>query len=346
MDASADRKSNEINVTMEGPVRILMLFTIMNRGGAETMVMNYYRHIDRNRVQFDFMVHRQEQGVYDDEIKTMGGKIYRMIPLIHSPSVHTGNKFPTFFDQHPEYRIIHGHCSESGYFIYREAARRAVPVIIAHAHNAHALFDTKWLFRTYFKHAMRPYLTQGFTCGKEAARWLLGNELGKKAILQRNAIDTLLYRFDEVVRLEVRQELHLPEDATVVGHVGRFNRQKNHEFLLEVFHKYVQELNSTAHLLLVGTGKLQKVIQKKIQQFRLTDQVHLLGERPDVNRLLQAMDLFLFPSFMEGLSVSMVEAQCAGLPCVVSDRIPHETALTDLVSFLSLETAPDNGHTK
>lgn len=132
----------------------------------------------------------------------------------------------------------------------------------------------------------------------------------------------------------------MPEDATVVGHVGRFNRQKNHEFLLEVFHKYVQELNSTAHLLLVGTGKLQKVIQKKIQQFRLTDQVHLLGERPDVNRLLQAMDLFLFPSFMEGLSVSMVEAQCAGLPCVVSDRIPHETALTDLVSFLSLETAP------
>mgnify|MGYP002463249260 CR=1 FL=1 len=310
MDASADRKSDEINVTMEGPVRILMLFTIMNRGGAETMVMNYYRHIDRNRVQFDFMVHRQEQGVYDDEIKTMGGKIYRMIPL-HPFTFGTYRKqISDFFDQHPEYRIIHGHCSESGYFVYREAARRAVPVIIAHAHNAHALFDTKWLFRTYFKHAMRPYLTQGFTCGKEAARWLLGNELGKKAILQRNAIDTLLYRFDEVVRLEVRQELHLPEDATVVGHVGRFNRQKNHEFLLEVFHKYVQELNSTAHLLLVGTGKLQKVIQKKIQQFRLTDQVHLLGERPDVNRLLQAMDLFLFPSFMEGLSVSMVEARC------------------------------------
>ena len=119
-----------------------------------------------------------------------------------------------------------------------------------------------------------------------------------------------------------------------------FNRQKNHEFLLEVFHKYVQEFNPTAHLLLVGTGELQKAIQKKVQQFRLTDQVHLLGGRPDVNRLLQAMDLFLFPSFMEGLSVSMVEAQCAGLPCVVSDRIPREAALTDQVSFLSLETAP------
>lgn len=96
MDASADRKSNEINVTMEEPIRILMLFTIMNRGGAETMVMNYYRHIDRNRVQFDFMVHRQERGAYDDEIEAMGGKIYRMIPSIRSPSIHTENKFPTF----------------------------------------------------------------------------------------------------------------------------------------------------------------------------------------------------------------------------------------------------------
>ena len=318
----------------------MMLFTIMNRGGAETMVMNYYRHIDRNRVQFDFMVHRQERGAYDDEIEAMGGKIYRMIPL-HPFTFNTYRKqISDFFDQHPEYRIIHGHCSESGYFVYREAAGRRVPVIIAHAHNAHALFDTKWLFRTYFKHTMRPYLTQGFTCGKEAARWLFGNELGKKAILQRNAIDTFLYRFDEAVRLEVRQELHLSKDVTVVGHVGRFNRQKNHEFLLEVFHKYVQEFNPTAHLLLVGTGELQKAIQKKVQQFRLTDQVHLLGGRPDVNRLLQAMDLFLFPSFMEGLSVSMVEAQCAGLPCVVSDRIPREAALTDQVSFLSLETAP------
>lgn len=263
MDASADRKSNEINVTMEEPIRILMLFTIMNRGGAETMVMNYYRHIDRNRVQFDFMVHRQERGTYDDEIEAMGGKIYRMIPL-HPFTFNTYRKqISDFFDQHPEYRIIHGHCSESGYFVYREAAGRRVPVIIAHAHNAHALFDTKWLFRTYFKHTMRPYLTQGFTCGKEAARWLFGNELGKKAILQRNAIDTFLYRFDEAVRLEVRQELHLSKDVMVVGHVGRFNRQKNHEFLLEVFHKYVQEFNPTAHLLLVGTGELQKAIQKR-----------------------------------------------------------------------------------
>lgn len=163
--------------------------------------------------------------------------------------------------------------------------------------------------------------------------------VGEKAILQRNAIDTFLYRFDEAVRLEVRQELHLSKDVMVVGHVGRFNRQKNHEFLLEVFHKYVQEFNPTAHLLLVGTGELQKPF-KKGTTVPFDRPSTFVGGRPDVNRLLQAMDLFLFPSFMEGLSVSMVEAQCAGLPCVVSDRIPREAALTDQVSFLSLETAP------
>ncbi len=265
---------------MEGPVRILMLFTIMNRGGAETMVMNYYHHIDRKRVQFDFMVHRQEQGVYDDEIKHNG---WQDLPYDPPPSIHLR------YIQETNFRLsrstsgvsdypwalfgigifrLSGSSTTSGAGNYCACTQRTCFIRYQMA--------LPHLFRTLLP--CRLYLTQGFTCGKEAARWLLGNELGKKAILQRNAIDTLLYRFDEVVRLEVRQELHLPEDATVVGHVGRFNRQKNHEFLLEVFHKYVQELNSTAHLLLVGTGKLQKVIQKKIQQFRLTDQVHLLGE--------------------------------------------------------------------
>lgn len=312
-----------------------MLFTIMNRGGAETMVMNYYRHIDRNQVQFDFMVHRQERGAYDDEIEAMGGKIYRMVPLHPLTFGKYKQQLVDFFDKHPEYRIIHGHCSESGYFVYREAARRGVPVIIAHAHNAHALFDVKWFFRTYFKYAMRPYLTQGFTCGKEAARWLLGEALGRKAILQCNAIDSYMYRYNAKMRREIRMELHLPNNAIVLGHVGRFNRQKNHAFLLDVFAHYVRRHDS-AHLLLVGTGELRNQMEQKVDHLHLTDRVHFLGVRPDVHRLLQGMDLYLFPSFMEGLSVSMVEAQCAGLPCVVSDRIPREVALTDLVSFASL----------
>lgn len=321
---------------MEEPIRILMLFTILNRGGAETMVMNYYRNVDRTKVQFDFMVHREERGAYDDEIEALGGKIYRMMPLHPFTFGKYQKQIAIFFDEHPEYKIIHGHCSESGYFVYKEASKRGIPVIIAHAHNSHALLDAKWFFRTYFKHAMRKYVTQIFTCGEESATWLAGKELRKKAILQRNSIDTQVYTYSEVHRKEIREQLNIPMDAIVIGHVGRFNKQKNHAFLIDIFHAFVQQ-HPHAHLVLVGVGELMEEIQKKVQQLQLDKQVHFLGVRSDVPKLLHAMDLFLFPSFMEGLSVSMVEAQCAGLPCVVSDTIPTEVSMSDLVSFLSLK---------
>lgn len=321
---------------MQEPIRILMLFTIMDRGGAESMIMNYYRNIDRSKVQFDFLVHREERGAYDDEIEAMGGKIYRLMPLHPFTFGKYQKQVSEFFDAHPEYRIIHGHCSELGYFIYKEAHKRGVPVIIAHAHNSHALFDAKWPFRFYFKRAMRRYITQVFSCGEESAHWLVGEALGKKAVLQRNSIDTKVYAYSVEHRNTIREELHLPADAVVIGHVGRFNLQKNHAFLLDIFQALVQQCPS-AQLVLVGTGELEDKIKQKTQQLGLEQHVHFLGVRSDVPKLLHAMDLFLFPSFMEGLSVSMVEAQSAGLPCVVSDTIPVEVAMTDLVTFVSLK---------
>lgn len=314
-----------------------MVFTIMNRGGAETMVMNYYRNIDRSKVQFDFMVHRTERGAYDDEIEALGGRIYRMMPLHPLTFGKYKKQIARFFDEHSgEYRIIHGHCSESAYFVYREASRRGVPVIIAHAHNSHALFDLKWFFRTGFKVAMRRYITQGFTCGTAAAEWLFGAKLAKSVQLQRNAIDTKLYTYDHDVSRQVRHGLGIADDAPVVGHVGRFNKQKNHEFLLDVF-QYVRQRRPDACLLLVGTGELLPAMRQKAERLKLTDSIKFLGTRQDVPQLLQAMDVFLFPSLMEGLSVSMVEAQCAGLSCVASSTIPREVAMTDLVTFVSLK---------
>lgn len=321
---------------MQDPIRILMLFTIMDRGGAESMVMNYYRNIDRSRVQFDFLVHREKRGAYDDEIEALGGRIYRMIPF-HPLTFRKYRKLvAAFFDAHPEYRIIHGHCSELGYFLYKEACKRGVPVIIAHAHNSHALFDMKWPFRFYFKHAIRKYITQIFSCGEESAQWLAGKELAKSAVLQRNSIDTQVYAYQPQHRTEICRELQLPEDAVIVGHVGRFNMQKNHPFLMDVFHAFAQQCPQ-AHLVLVGAGELMEKIKTKTTNLGLTEKVHFLGVRADVPKLLHAMDIFLFPSFMEGLSVSMVEAQTAGLPCVVSDTIPIEVAMTDLVTFVSLK---------
>lgn len=325
---------------MQEPIRILMLFTILNRGGAETMVMNYYRNIDRTRVQFDFLVHREERGAYEDEIEALGGRIYRMMPLYPLTFGKYQKQISNFFDEHPEYRIIHGHCSELGYFIYKEAHKRRIPVIIAHAHSANAMWDKKWFFRTYFKYAMRKYVTHFFTCGEEAGVWLAGKKLGKKAVLQRNSIDTQRYRYSSETSAKVRKSLGIPADCAVIGHVGSFQKVKNHAFLIDVFQKLHQRYPLT-RLVLVGEGSLRMEMMQRVKDLELEEAVLFLGSRSDVPDLLKAMDVFVFPSLWEGLSVAMMEAQSAGLPCVVSDTIPKEVGMTDLVTFVSLNESID-----
>jgi len=299
------------------------------------MVMNYYRAIDRSKVQFDFVVHREEEGDYEEEIRSLGGKIYRMMPL----RPHTFGKYErqisAFFDEHPEYRIIHGQCSESGYFFYKEAARRGIPVIIAHAHNSHVKFDLRWIVRTWMKHKMRPYLTHNFACGVEAAEWLFGKELAKKAIILKNAIDTRQYLFDEQLREKKREELGLAPEVLTICHIGRFDKVKNHCFILDIFEKLLKR-RPTAQLLLIGDGDLREQTEKKATQKGISTQIHFLGVRRDVNELLQAADVLVFPSLFEGLGIAVVEAQCTGMPCIISDIIPNEVMITNLVEKVSL----------
>ena len=321
---------------MPDPVRVLMLFTVMNRGGAETMIMNYYRHIDRTKVQFDFMVHRQERGAFDDEIEKLGGRIFRMESL----SIRHLNKYKkhisSFFSMHPEYRIIHGHCSELGYFVYKEAARRNIPVIIAHAHNSHVAFDMKLLFRNLLKHRMRRYLTNFFACGTEAAEWLFGNDLAKQAIIQRNAINAEDWKFDCNKRQDFRNQLNISDDTIVLGHVGRFYRQKNHSFLIDIFNEFHKREPNSA-LLLIGNGDLEQKTKEKVEQLGLSEYVRFMGNRSDVYNWANAMDVFVFPSLWEGFPTSLVEMQANGLCCMVSSIVPQEVALTDLVYFVPLE---------
>ena len=322
-------------MTDKDPIRVLMLFTILNRGGAEAMVMNYYREIDRSKVQFDFVVHREEKGDYEDEVTALGGKIYRMMPL----RPHTFGKYEkqiaAFFDEHPEYQIIHGQCSESGYFFYKEASRRGIPVIIAHAHNSHVKVDLRWFFRTWMKHQMRPYLTHYFSCGDEASEWLFGKELAKKAVVLKNAIDTRRYLFDAQVRKRVREELDIDDKALAICHVGRFDKVKNHSFIVDIFAEILKK-RPDAQLLLIGDGVLRAQTEQKVHEKGLDTQVKFLGVRRDVHELLQAFDVMLFPSLFEGLPVTLVEAQSAGLPCVISENIPSEVIITDLVEQMSL----------
>lgn len=327
--------------SVQYPIRVLNLFTIMDRGGAETMVMNYYRHIDRKKVQFDFLVHREQRGAYDDEIEALGGRIYRMYPIYPQNFARYKHDIRAFFKAHPEYMIIHSHMSELGYFAFKEAAKQGVPVRICHAHNAPHGFDMKMIMRDYFKKRMMPYLTHLFMCGVESGRWLYGKENENRFIMLNNAIDAAAYTYNPAKRAEMRQQLGLADDELVIGHVGRLNPQKNHPFLLKIFAALLEK-EPNAVLLLVGGGNDMPKIQAKAQELGIAERVRFLGVRSDVADLMQAMDVFVFPSLYEGLPVTMVEAQASGLPCLISDKVPSECIITDgLTEVIPLSESPD-----
>lgn len=321
------------------PIRVLNLFTIMDRGGAETMVMNYYRNIDRTKVQFDFLVHREKRGAYDDEIESLGGRIYRLSPIYPQNFIKYKKELRVFFKEHPEYRIIHSHMSELGCFAFVEAERQGVPVRICHAHNAPHGFDLKMIMRTYFKKRMMPHLTHLFMCGVESGRWLFGKNNENRFIMLNNAIDASAYTYDMAKRERVRGQLGLTNELTV-GHVGRFTPQKNHPFLLEIFASLLKK-SPDAVLLLVGGGEDMPAIRAKADSLGISEHVRFLGVRDDVADIMQAMDVFVFPSLYEGLGIALIEAQASGLPCVVSDTIPKEAYLTDLVIAEKLSLSPD-----
>lgn len=324
---------------MTKPIRVLNLFTIMNRGGAETMVMNYYRSIDRSKVQFDFMVHREEKGAYDDEIEELGGKIYRMPSVRPWSSSNYRKTVRDFYHEHPEYNIIHSHMSELGYYDFVEAKKEGVKNRISHAHNRPYGIDIKSPMRWYYKKRMRPYVTHMMICGEEAGIWLFGKENKDKFIMLNNAIDSSKYIFDESKRLRVRKSLGIDPQQLVIGHVGRFDVQKNHSFIIDIFNAVLKR-NPQAVLTLIGDDSvsLGQKIHEKADILGISSQVKFLGVRNDVNELMQAMDVFLFPSLFEGLSVASIEAQASGLPVIISDQIPLECKKTDLVEVVSLKS--------
>lgn len=317
------------------PIKILQIFTVLNKGGAETNLMNYYRNMERNEFQMDFLVHR-ENGFFEQEILNSGSKIYRLPPILPWKLKEYKRAVKDFFEQHSDYDIIHGQCSELGVFIYEEAKRRNIPVIIAHAHNNRMDRDKKLVFRLLWKKRMRKSINTYFTCGKEAAENLFGKELAKKAFQMNNAIEVENFKFNVEVRNLKRAELNANETINLVN-IGRFNTQKNQLFLLDIFAK-ILKINYNYQLFLVGQGELENRLKEKVKKLNLEKNVRFLGLRNDVPELLQAMDYFLFPSLHEGFSVAFVEAQATGIQCVISDGVPAESILVkENVKVISLK---------
>lgn len=320
---------------MQEPIRILQLFTILNRGGAETNVMNYYRKLDKTKFQFDFAVHREEKGAYEEEIKALGGRIFRF-NNIHPLKLKAYKiQIQNFFDQH-QYSIIHGQCSELGYFFYKEAYKRGVPVIIAHAHNANPKFDLKLIPRLILKKMMLRYVNVYFSCSDDASHWFFGKKNISKVFTMTNAIQSDLFRYFKELDNSFRDKMNIENSKNIV-HIGRFCEQKNHNFLIDVFY-YLNKKDVNYKLFLIGDGELKELIKKKVCKMGISEKVFFLGLRDDVNQLLQAMDVFLFPSLFEGLGIAFIEAQSSGVKCVVSDKIPKEAILIpENVSVISLK---------
>lgn len=314
------------------PIRILQIVTYMGRGGLETLLMNCFRQIDREKVQFDFLVHRPFRADYDDEIEALGGRIYRL-PRLDPFSASYRKALRDFFTQHKEYRVVHCHLDCMSAIPLQIAKQCGVPVRIAHSHNSNQDKNWKLPLKLYFMKKIPKSATHFFACSTAAGDFMFPHQ---SVTLINNGIETEKFSYDPQVREQMRQTLSL-ENALTICHVGRLMPQKNHSFLLDVF-QALHEKVPNSKLLLVGDGPLEATLRQKVQALGLQDAVCFLGVRSDVERILQAADIFLFPSFFEGLPLTVVEAQAAGLPCILSDRVPQACKMTSLVQFLPLSS--------
>ena len=300
------------------PLRVLMVMTSMDRGGMETFTMNIYRAIDRGRVQFDFLVHRDKVGAYEDEIKALGGHIFRICrqnPL----DVRYWRSLNSFFSAHP-YRAVHAQLDCLSAIPLMVAKNHGAAVRVAHSHSSRQDRNLKYPVKMVCKPLIKHVATHLFSCGVEAGRWMFGTD---DFIVIKNAIDINMYEFDKSRRARMRSELGISHNSLVVGHVGRFVPAKNHSMILNVFAKLL-ELRPDAVLLLVGGGDLRIATEEKAAALGVLSSVRFLGVRNDIPDLLQAMDCFLMPSIYEGLPMVLVEAQASGLPCLISDSIPTD----------------------
>lgn len=321
---------------MDNTVRVLHVVTYMGRGGLETMIMNYYRHIDRTKVQFDFLVHRDFRADYDDEIEHLGGRIYHVARLVPwSKSYH--HELEAFFEEHPEYKIIHVHQDCLSSVALRVAEQKRIPVRIAHSHSSSQDKNWKYFVKLFYKQLIPRYATQLFACGKKAGDWMFG---GAPYRIVQNAVNTSVYLPSGARRQNSREMLQIDETCFLVGHVGRFSYPKNHSFLIKIFSELKKKDESTK-LLLVGDGESRREIEKMVEEQGMKDSVIFMGIRKDVPDLMQAMDVFVLPSLYEGLPVTMVEAQASGLPCFISDKVPLDCKITDSVIQLALDKSPE-----
>lgn len=318
------------------PIRVAQVMGKMLGGGVESVVMNYYRHIDRSQVQFDFLVDADSTRVPEEEIKALGGHVFRIPPYQH-PLRYRKELVRLFHEEH--WPIVHSHINTLSVFPLSAAKKAGVPVRIAHSHSTMGKGE---FAKNLMKLALRPlsnlYPTERFACSEYAGKWLFGRNADFTVI--PNAIELEKFHFDPVIRQETRRELGIADGMFLIGHVGRFMPQKNQAFLVDVLAELLPQKPDTI-LAFVGDGPDRPDVQQHAQELGIGDHILFLGQRTDVNHLYQAFDAFCLPSRYEGLGMVAIEAQVAGCPCVLSDQVPHEADVSGQSAFIPIQE-PDS----
>lgn len=328
----SDGKENNME-----PIRILHVLGTLNLGGAESRIMDLYRNTDRDKVQFDFLIHSNEPQHYEEEVRALGGRIYRLPRFRGYNYISYRKAICDFFASHQEFKAVHGHMTSTASIYLPIAKKKGIPMTIAHARSAGVDPGWKGRLTLWLRRRLAEQTDYCFTCSSPAGEAVFGKKAmdGGRVQIIPNAIEAKKYQFNPEIREKLRKELKI-EDKLVIGHVGRFSFMKNHKFLLEVFAE-LEKREKNIVLLLLGEGEGMDEIRTLAGRKEVEDKVIFLGNRKNVQDYYQAMDYFVFPSIFEGLPGTVVEAQAAGLPCLISDTITKEVILTPLVKNLSLK---------
>lgn len=326
----------------KGIKRVLHIVSSMDRGGAETLIMNVYRNIDRGKIQFDFLKHNEKKGDFEDEILELGGRIFKISSLGTLGPISYLKELKKIMKEH-KFEAVHIHTDFQGGFPALAAKLSGIKTRICHSHSTSWPRETGVLSKSVLpilKILIKYSSTMYCSCSNEAAHFLFGNSA--KVRLLKNGIDlTSFTNFSKAGRGQLLMDLGLPKDAIIIGHVGKFSSSKNQTFILKILKKLIN-MDQRFYVLLIGDGPLKQQVEKEAVKLEIADHVHFLGVRDDIPSFMQNIDVFLFPSRFEGFGIVTIEAQSAGTPCVIADTVPKSTDMgLGLVSFVSLDQSVD-----
>lgn len=330
---------------MNRPMVVLHVVGRLDIGGAESRIMDLYRNIDREKVQFHFMQHTKDRCAFEEEVERLGGKVY------HVPRFNVKNYFSykkaweEFFKSHPEIKVVQGHMTSTAAIYLPIAKKAGVEVTIAHARSAGVDPGMKGKITRFLRRNLYEKCDYRFTCSEMAGEAVFGdqNQILRKATFISNAIDVDKFKFDEETREQIRYELGI-KNKFVIGHVGRFAHMKNHKYMLQILKQCIEiekekKLPETV-LMFLGDGELKEEMMEQAAAMGISSRVLFMGNKRDVYRYYQAMDYFLLPSLYEGLPGTAVEAQASGLPGIMSDTVTREAVVTDLLQVRSIKEEP------